>query len=741
MGNDRKERKALGRYLSRDIFYSPLHIMLITAVSVFFAEALVMFIFYLTTPAGMRERGLMLVLLDPVLLMIFLVPSLYFFLFRPVLNTVRMRREAELELKRERDNFHKYLDIAGVMVVVLDESGKIKLINRRGCDILGYSEKELAGRDWFHFVPERMRGEVRAVHAGLISGDAEAEGYFENPVVARTGEERTILWHNIILREDERITGTLSSGEDITERKRTERALKESERRYRQIHNTAFDGLIVSDAEDRIFDCNPSAEKIFGYKRAELIGMELLKLMPEQYRQRHKEGVKWFLETGISTIQGKVVELEGLRKNGETFPIELVVNSFTIGGQVNFTGTIRDITERKRAEKEKELLQAQINQAQKMEAIGRFAGGIAHDFNNVLTAIRGNAELALEDLDKSDPLYKRIDGIILSVMLASKLTKQLMLFSRGHPFELVPLNVNKVIEDLLIMISRLIGEEVSISTELEPGVWNVNADEGNLEQVIMNLSVNARDAMPGGGTLFIKTENVVVSAEESRLMPGSKPGEAVRITVRDTGTGMEKEVAARIFEPFFTTKEPGKGTGFGLAVVYGIVRQHGGWISVDSAPGKGTTFLVYMPAVIEKRRPERAHAPGEFNGSGERVLLVEDDLKVRDFTKTALLEHGYSVAETPRVKDAIDIFDKEGGAFDIVLSDISLSDRTGFDLADYIATRNSKAAVVLMSGFLDMKTQWPTMVEKGYRFLQKPYSLGSLLRTVKTALGEWGMGR
>ncbi|MBI5455109.1 MAG: PAS domain S-box protein [Deltaproteobacteria bacterium] len=741
MGNDRKERKALGRNLSQVIFYSPLHIMLITAVSVFFAEALVMVVFYFILPLEIRERELLIILLDPVLLMIFLVPSLYFFLFRPVLNTVRMRREAEQELKRERDNFHKYLDIAGVMVMVLDESGKIKLMNKRGCDILGYSERELAGRDWFHFVPERMRGEVRAVYAGLVSGEAEAEGYFENPVVTRTGEERTILWHNIILREDERITGTLSSGEDITERKRTERALKESERRYRQIHNTAFDGLIVSDAEDRIIDCNPSAETIFGYKRAELIGMELIRLMPEQYRQRHKEGVKWFLETGISTIQGKVVELEGLRKNGEIFPIELVVNSFTIGGQVNFTGTIRDITERKRAEKEKELLQTQINQAQKMEAIGRFAGGIAHDFNNVLTAIRGNAELALEDLDKSDPLYQRIDGIILSVMLASKLTKQLMLFSRGHPFELVPLNVNKVIEDLLIMISRLIGEEVSISTELEPGVWNVNADEGNLEQVIMNLAVNARDAMPGGGTLFIKTENVVVSADESRLMPGSKPGEAVRITVRDTGTGMEKEVAARIFEPFFTTKEPGKGTGFGLAVVYGIVRQHGGWISVDSAPGKGTTFLVYMPAVIEKRRPERAHAPGELNGSGERVLLVEDDLKVRDFTKTALQEHGYSVAEAARVKDAIDIFDKEGGAFDIVLSDISLSDRTGFDLADYIAARNSKAAVVLMSGFLDMKTQWPTMVEKGFRFLQKPYSLGSLLRTVKTALGERRMGR
>jgi len=714
---------------------SPLRIILITAASVFLAEALVMVVIYaagLTYPLN--------VILDPAILMIVLVPSLYFFLFRPVLEMVRMRRQAERELKQERDNFQKYLDIAGVMVLVLDGAGRIKLMNKRGCGILGYSERELIGMDWFRFVPERMRGEVRAVFNNLVGGGSELEGYFENPVLTRAGDERTILWHNIILREGGVITGVLSSGEDITERKRTERTLKESERRYRQIHNTAFDAMIVSDTGDRIIDCNPSAEAIFGYQRDELIGMELVRLMPEQYRQRHKEGVKWFLDTGVSTIQGKVVEIEGLRKNREVFPIELVVNSFTIGGEINFTGTIRDITERKRSEMEKERLQARINQAQKMEAIGRFAGGIAHDFNNVLTAIRGNAELALEDAERSGPLYHRLDGIILSVMLASKLTKQLLLFSRNHPFELVLLDVNKVIEDLLIIITRLIGDEVSVRTELEPGVWPVNADEGSLEQVIMNLAVNARDAMPGGGTLFIKTESVVVSPGDSMLMPGSKPGEMVRITVRDTGVGMEKEVAERIFEPFFTTKEPGKGTGFGLAVVYGIVRQHGGWISVESAPGKGTTFLVYMPALIGDRRLEPDRGGGVLDGKGERVLLVEDDFKARDFAKTALQEHGYAVAEASIVKDAADIFEN-GGVFDLVISDMALPDRTGFDLAEYAVARNPKTAVVLTGGFIDMKTQWPVLVEKGYAFLQKPYSIGGLLKTVKTALAERREGR
>ncbi|MEK7773850.1 MAG: PAS domain S-box protein, partial [Deltaproteobacteria bacterium] len=308
-----------------------------------------------------------------------------------------------------------------------------------------------------------------------------------------------MLWNDTVLKERGRITGTLSSGEDITVRKKTEKALIESETRYRLIHDTAFDAIIVSDAGDRVIDCNPSAEKIFGYTRDELIGLELTRMMPEKYRERHHIGLERFLATGISKVQGSIQEFECVRKDGELFPIEIILNHFTMGGKTFFTGTIRDITERKRAEREKEFIQSRLSQSRKMEAIGRLAGGIAHDFNNVLTAISGNAEFAMEDTAREDPVYARLKEIMLSVAHASKLTRQLLLFSRGQPFERVPLNINTVIENLLVMVTRLIGADITVSAELAPDLWTVLADEGNIEQVVMNLAVNARDAMPDGG--------------------------------------------------------------------------------------------------------------------------------------------------------------------------------------------------------------------------------------------------
>ncbi|MDO8425929.1 MAG: PAS domain S-box protein, partial [Deltaproteobacteria bacterium] len=561
-------------------YESPVRILIITALSIFVAETAVMFAFIYFPLVS--EKPILHALLDSTLLILMLLPVLYLFLFRPLILLVNERRSAEADLTGEKEKLRKYLEVAAVIVLVLDKDGKVALINRRGSEVLGYDEGEIVGKDWFEgFIPQRIREEVRTVFLRLMAGEEEAVGYYENPVVTRYDGENIILWHNSILKEDGRIIGVLSSGEDITERKKTERALKESERRYRQIHNTAFDAIIVADAEDRIIDCNPSAERIFGYSSGEMLGLKVIHLMPERYGGRHSIGLKSFLETGISAIQGKVLEFEALRKNGEEFPIELVLNSFTVAGAVNFTGMIRDITERKEAERERELIQAQLTQSQKMEAIGKFAGGIAHDFNNILTAIRGNAELAIEGVDKSDPLYGRLNGIILSVMLASKLTRQLLLFSKGQPFELVPLNINKVIEDLLVMISRLIGEEITISTGLAPGLWSVRADIGNIEQIIMNLALNAKDAMPQGGKLTIRTENAVLSEEDAKKITDARPGEAVKLIVSDTGMGIKKEFVARIFEPFFTTKEPGKGLGFGLSVVYGIVKQHGGWITVE----------------------------------------------------------------------------------------------------------------------------------------------------------------
>ncbi len=522
----------------------------------------------------------------------------------------------------------------------------------------------------------------------------------------------------------------------ITEREKFEGALIKSETRYRLVHNTAFDAIITSNANDRIIDCNPSGADMFGYDREAMIGMDLIDLMPEKYRERHLHGLAHFLETGRSKVQGKILELEGMRKNGEVFPIELMVSSFKVGLVTSFTGTIRDITQRKRAKKEKELIERQLNQSQKLEAVGRLGGGVAHDFNNILTSIRGNAELALDDMKADDPLSARFEEIIASVEHASKLTRQLLLFSRNQPFEPAPLNINTTIENLMKMLERLISENIEITTALDEEVWTIEADQVNIEQVVINLAVNARDAMGDGGRLKIKTENVIIGEEEAAKTPNARACRAVCLTIKDNGTGMDPNTVSRIFEPFFTTKEAGKGSGLGLAVVYGIVKQHGGWITVKSSPGKGTTFGVFIPASPEKALTKTGAAGAGVEtvrgpaGASERILFVEDEQSVREITDKILVEFGYVVFAAEDADRAMDIFEEEGGRFDIILSDVVLTGMNGIELATSLIKRKPEIRVLLTSGYMDDESHWKTINDLGFKFLQKPYSLNLLLETI-----------
>ncbi len=524
----------------------------------------------------------------------------------------------------------------------------------------------------------------------------------------------------------------------INERRQAERALEESETLYRMVHTTAFDAIIIADARGRIIQCNPSAEKIFGYGPGEMLGMDLVELMPESYRARHRAGFERFLSTGRSSIHGKVLEFEGLRKNGEVFSIEIVISSFAIDGEMRFTGTIRDITARKKAEEEKEKMQAQLHQAQKMKAIGTLAGGVAHDFNNLLTALRGNAEMALENMDNRELVKKNLKEIVLTVVHAAELTQQLLLLSRRHPARLVPLNMNIKIQELLKLLDRLIGEDIAVSTDLEEDIWTVRADEGSIAHVVMNLVLNARDAMPEGGSLVIRTRNVVLDERGAKLSPEAPPGRYVALVIEDTGVGISKEDLPRIFEPFFTTKESGKGTGLGLSIVYSTVRQHGGWINVRSTPGRGSTFEVYLPAYEEEATEEvESEVPvEELRGSGQRILLVEDERGVREFAAEALRRYGYAVLSASCAEEALDIFKKEGGGFSLLLSDVVLPDRNGLWLANEILSIRPEVPVLLTSGYADKKVKWSDIREKGFQFLQKPFSLVQLLKAVKEAVKE-----
>jgi nitrogen-specific signal transduction histidine kinase/CheY-like chemotaxis protein len=395
-----------------------------------------------------------------------------------------------------------------------------------------------------------------------------------------------------------------------------------------------------------------------------------------------------------------------------------------------------DITRRRQMELEKEKMESQLLQVQKMDAVGTLTGGVAHDFNNLLTAIRGCTDMALMKTDESSPIYHDLKEIQNAAVRAADLTRQLLLFSSRHPIRFSVISLNRLVDDLLKMLHRLIGEDIGISTALDSELWSVRADKGTLEQVVVNLAVNARDAMPKGGKLVLRTENLWVHDKDMVSMPEGREGRFVRLSVTDTGVGMDPGTLEHIFEPFYSTKGPGRGTGLGLSVVYGIVRQHKGWISVQSESGIGTTFDIYLPAVMEKAVPyaDEEHPLASLSGKGERILIVEDSDGVRDFLQSALKTNGYRVWTTSTVREALDLYRRERAGFDLVFSDVVLPDQNGIELVERLLAENPRLKVLLSSGYTDHKSHWPIIQDRKFRFLQKPYSLKTLLATVQDVL-------
>ena len=375
----------------------------------------------------------------------------------------------------------------------------------------------------------------------------------------------------------------------------------------------------------------------------------------------------------------------------------------------------------------------QLVKAQKMEAVGRLAGGIAHDFNNLLTVIQGDCELALKELRGDDHVRFSLGQIRKASVRASELTRKLMLFSRQKPMAPVRLDLNAVVNEMLQMLGRVIGEDITAVTQPAQDLMPVYADRAGVEQVVMNLVLNARDAMPEGGTLTIRTEN----AEDPQ-----RPGSFVRLSVTDTGHGIAPEVMPYLFDPFYTGKEIGKGTGLGLSTAYGIVEQHGGWITVDSEPGKGSTFSVYLEAGAPART--RAADDGkEFVGrvgqgvarppapSVGRILLVEDEEIVSSFVARTLRMNGYDVMNAPGAEEALKIFEREKGEFNLVFTDVVLPDMSGIQLVERLHEIKPGLPVLVTSGYTNKKSQWPVIQERGYRFLEKPYDLPDMLNAVR----------
>ncbi|MBE7468470.1 MAG: hybrid sensor histidine kinase/response regulator [Anaerolineae bacterium] len=530
---------------------------------------------------------------------------------------------------------------------------------------------------------------------------------------------------------------------------RLEAALRESEERFRQWSEATFEGVAIHDRR-QILDANLKMAEAFGYQLSEFIGQNILDLIAPKSRDLALKN--------IVTEYPDAYEAIGLRKGGMTFPLEIRSRPIPYRGRMVTVSVIRDITaqkqvktayrqaviyaqelraeitERKRAEEIRTQLEQQLLHLQKLEAVGQLAGGVAHDFNNLLTAILGYAGMALAALPADHPAGSDIQGIQNTVQRAANLTRQLLAFARRQIINPQIVNLNDIVLNINNMLNRLIGEDIKLTTTLAPDLAPIKADPGQLEQVLVNLAVNARDAMPNGGELIIETANVTLDHQFARRHLEVTPGEYILLAVTDTGIGMTEEVKARLFEPFFTTKEVGKGTGLGLATCFGIVKQSGGHIRAYSELGEGTTFKIYLPRVGGVASPLPKSEPLDLLAQGsETILLAEDEAAVRDLAARALRQQGYTVLEAATGQEALRLAQLEK-EIHLLVTDMVMPKMGGTELADRLKAVRPQLKVVFMSGYTDSKIIRYGLPELGISFLQKPFSAQRLIRKVRDIL-------
>jgi two-component system, cell cycle sensor histidine kinase and response regulator CckA len=518
----------------------------------------------------------------------------------------------------------------------------------------------------------------------------------------------------------------------VVERERTAEYILSSEARFRSVARSATDAIVLADERGKIMFANASTEVMFGYLPDTLVGTPLTALMPARFREDHATGLARVRDGGPSRVIGRVVELVGLRRDGTEFPIELSLSTWESQGQRCFSGIIRDISDRKAAENDARQQEERLRQAARMEGIGALAGGIAHDFNNVLTAIFGCTDMLLEDIPIDSPLRENVMVIRDAADRAAAMTRQLLAFGRRQILRVVTIDVNRLITKLHKMLSRLLPESIHFELRLYDGLPPINADYSQIEQVVMNLVVNARDAMPGGGSLIVETSAVNLDEGYVAVHPGTKPGPHVLVAITDTGVGMDTETQQRIFEPFFTTKGH-TGTGLGLSTVYGIVQQSGGSIWVYSEPGQGTTFKLYFPAATAQIISAAPQPLARGVGS-ENVLIVEDDEAIRRVGVRVLRNEGYSVLQAASAEEALEIDAQALARVDLMITDVVLPGLNGRQLADSLRSTYPNMRVLFVSGYTEDAIVHHGVLDEGVAFLPKPFSPRALLGRVRAML-------
>ncbi len=643
--------------------------------------------------------------------------------------TDRRRVEELLQESEER-----YREIAHAMqnsaLCTLDPKGKIVTWNADAERIAGFHANEIIGRHFSVLFCEDDRGATvtqRALERATAAGEFEHTGWRVR------SDGTTFPAHTMIsdLRDhDHAPLGFLLRTRDLTGHATTHPALRTDYQRLLSIIDSAMDAIITVDDEQHVVMFNQTAARVFGVPVAEAMGAPLARFIPDRFRKGHAEHVRSFGRTGATNREmGRLGTLSGLHADGREFPIEASISHAVSDGRRFYTVILRDISEKRR-------LEAQLLQSQKMEGIGRLAGGVAHDFNNLLMGIFNYLTLATRKLEADHPALAPLEHVKEAAERAASLTRQLLIFARKQVVRPTVLAPGDVVSGLAPMLQRLIGEDVKLRTVVAGNAGKVLADSSQLEQIVMNLALNARDAMPSGGTLTIEISNIRLDEAYCRNRVGATPGPHVMLAVTDTGTGMTPDVLSRLFEPFFTTKPPGKGTGLGLATCHGIVEQSGGHIAVYSEPGRGTSFKVFLKRIVDASAEDTSVEvdPETPRGGIETILLVEDNAMVRDLAVDALREAGYHVLLAEDGLEALRLASAHPQPIDLLVTDVVMPEMSGVALAERLTAERPGLRVIFMSGYTD-ETIAHHGVEKGSSvFLSKPFMTDTLLVKVREVL-------
>jgi len=646
-----------------------------------------------------------------------------------VLDTTK-RKQAEEAIKESEERFRRLFEQSNDAVLI-HQSGRILDVNKRACEMLGYRKNQLYTMriEDLHPEDDRVGSSIR-----IDTTQRNESIRFESQFIKSDGTVVNVEVSSRVVDPEKGIIQGIAR--DITERKQAEKALRESEKKFRALYDesrkaeeiyrsllhTSADAVVIYDMEGRAQYINPSFTQIFGWTLEEVEG-ERIPFLPESERKATMAGIKEIIEKGRG-IQG--FETKRYTKDGRVIDVNISGSRYNDheGNPAGMLVVLRDTSERKN-------LEAFLQQAQRMEAIGTLAGGIAHNFNNLLMGIQGNASLMLLETDPTHPHYENLKSIEKQVQSGSKLTRQLLGYASDGRYEVRPISLNQVVKETADTFG-MTKKEMRIHRELAEDLFGIKADQGQIEQVLWNLFINAAEAMPGGGNLFLKTMNV--TNKDMRGKPYDvKRGDYVLLTVRDTGIGMDKKTMGHIFDPFFTTKGLGKGTGLGLASVYGIIKAHGGYIDVDSKKGRGATFSIYLPA-WGKAISGAVKTHEQVIDGRETILLVDDEAMVLDVGAKMLKKLGYTVLEAQGGREAVEICKGNKDEINLVILDMIMPDMGGGETYDRMKELNPKVRVLLSSGY-SIEGQAKEILERGCdAFIQKPFKMQELSGRIREIL-------